>query len=100
MQIEAIYDSGTLLLPAIRLKHSRLKLQVIIPDDEIVDEQADLVVASTANEPAGAGALPILDEIEAIIGPWRDQLRKLAPISKEEFRQHRDEEREEQRSGR
>jgi hypothetical protein len=46
MQIEAIYDSGTLLLPAIRLKHSRLKLQVIIPDDEIVDEQAELVVAN------------------------------------------------------
>lgn len=33
MQIEAIYDSGTLLLPAIRQK-----LQVIIPDDEIVHE--------------------------------------------------------------
>ena len=95
MQIEAIYDSGTLLLPAIRQK-----LQVIIPDDEIVDEQAELVAASTANEPAGASALPILDEIEAIIGPWRDQLRKLAPITKEEFRQLRDEEREEQRSGR
>jgi hypothetical protein len=100
MQIEAIYDSGTLLLPAIRLKHSRLTLQVIIPDDEIVDEQADLVATNTANEPVGAGALPILDEIDAIIGPWRDQLRKLAPISKDELRRLRDKEREEQRSGR
>jgi hypothetical protein len=41
MQIDAMYDSGTVILPSIRLKHSRFQVQVIIPDDEIIDATSD-----------------------------------------------------------
>jgi hypothetical protein len=36
MRVEAIYDDGRLELPAgVHLKHSRITLTVVIPDDEI-----------------------------------------------------------------
>lgn len=48
MQIDAMYDSGTLILPSIRLKHSHFQVQVIIPDDEIVDATSDYPPQSNA----------------------------------------------------
>lgn len=86
MQVEAIYDSGILTIPSIRLKHSRIRLQVIIPDDEIVSEPAS---ESSAQKAIDATKPSIVSEIEKILGPWRDQLRNMPPLTKKEMRELR-----------
>lgn len=100
MQVEAIYDSGRLTIPSIRLKHSRIRLQVIIPDDEIVSEPAsDHVEQSSAQKTVDASKPSIVSEIEKILGPWRDQLRNIPPLTKEEMRELRCDEWEEKHRG-
>lgn len=90
MQVEAIYDSGKLTIPSIRLKHSRIRLQVIIPDDEIIiepaDDRAEQISAQKTDDTPQAS---IVDEIEKILGPWRDQLRNMPSLTKEEMRELR-----------
>lgn len=90
MQVEAIYDSGTLTLPPLRLKHSRIRLQVIIPDDEIINEPAgDLVEQRCVQKTDDASKPSIVSEIEKILGPWRDRLGNMPPLTKEEMRELR-----------
>jgi hypothetical protein len=90
MQVEAIYDSGKLTLPSIRLKHSRIRLQVIIPDDEIINESAvDRVEQGSVQNNGDANQPSIVSEIEKILGPWRNQFRNMPPLNKEEMRELR-----------
>lgn len=97
MQVEAIYDSGKLIIPSIRLKHSHIRLQVIIPDDEIVSEPAsDHVEESSAQKTVDASKPSIASEIEKILNPWRDQFRNMPPLTKEEMRELRCDEWEEE----
>jgi hypothetical protein len=100
MQIDAMYDSGTLILPSIRLKHSRFQIQVIIPDAEIMsDSTSDDPVQSNALD-AGDTAIPsIVTEIEKILGPWRDKLKDVPPLTKAEMRELRGDEWEEKHRG-
>ena len=90
MLVEAIYDSGKLTLPPIRLKHSRILLQVIIPDDEIINEPGAEHLEQSGTQKIGNASKPsIVSEIEKILGPWRDQLRNMPPLTKEEMRELR-----------
>lgn len=89
MQIDAMYDSGTLILPSIRLKHSRFQVQVIIPDDEIIDATSDRPTQSqsTSTDPTAGSA--IVTEIQEILGPWREKLQNMPPLTKQETRELR-----------
>ncbi len=89
MQIDAMYDSGTVILPSIRLKHSRFQVQVIIPDDEIIDATCD---SPAQGKPRGTvpAALPsIVAEIQEILGPWREKLQNMPSLTKQETRELR-----------
>ena len=99
MQIDAMYDSGILILPTIRLKHSRFQVQVIIPDDEIIDATSDHPAQS---KPPGTGntAVPsIVAEIQEILGPWREKLRNVPSLTKQEMRSLRCDEWEDKHRG-
>lgn len=99
MQIEATYDSGTLILPPLRLKHSRFQVQVIIPDDEIVDATSD---RQTHDNPPGTGvtsAPSIVTEIQEILGPWREKLKDMPTLTKQEMRELRCDEWEDKHRG-
>jgi hypothetical protein len=88
MQIDAMYDSGTVILPSIRLKHSRFQVQVIIPDDEIVDAPSD--PAQSKLPSTGLGTAPlIVAEIQEILGPWQGNLRNMPSLTKQEMRELR-----------
>lgn len=99
MQIDAMYDSGTVILPNIRLKHSRFQVQVIIPDDEIVDATSD---SSAPDKPTGTGpaATPsIVAEIQEILGPWREKLQNVPSLTTQEVRELRCDEWEDKHRG-
>ena len=99
MQIDAMYDSGKLILPSIRLKHSRFQVQVIIPDDEIVDATSD---RPTQSKPPSTGltAVPsIVTEIHEILGPWREKLQNMPSLTKQEMRELRCDEWEDKHRG-
>lgn len=101
MQIDAMYDSGTLILPPIRLKHSRFQIRVIIPDDEIMsDVTSDYPVQSNAMDAVDTATSSIVTEIERILGPWRDKLQDIPPLTKTEMRELRCDEWEEKHRGR
>lgn len=83
MQVEAIYDDGRLELPTgVRLKHSRIRLTVIIPDHEMVAEakgEVDQLAADTAYGPEHPGETPpqrcsVREAIDEILGPWQPQI--------------------------
>jgi hypothetical protein len=82
------------------LKHSRILLQVIIPDDEIINEPgAEHLDQSGTQKIVNASKPSIVSEIEKILGPWRDQLRNMPPLTKEEMRELRYNEWEEKHRG-
>lgn len=54
MRLEAIYDNGLLQMPAsLRFHHSRFKVLVEVPDEEIMDEKAplDALLSQNPNDP-------------------------------------------------
>jgi hypothetical protein len=85
MQIEAIYEDGRLELPRhVRLKQRRVRLIIDIPDDEILREE---MLPQAQPEPAPelsteGSTHSVIDEINAILHPWRDRLANLEPIEK------------------
>ena len=86
MRIEAIYDNGRLELPAnIKLRHSRITLSVVIPDTEIID---DAPPAAAVTSPAGAKA-GYSQQIDAILGDFRERLRQAPPLRRDEIEQLR-----------
>jgi hypothetical protein len=89
MQIDAMYDSGTVILPSIRLKHSRFPVQVIIPDDEIIDATSDHPAQGKPTGSSLAAAPSIVDEIQEILGPWREKLQNVPSLTKQEMRELR-----------
>jgi hypothetical protein len=99
MQIDATYDSGTLILPSIRLKHSRFQVQVIIPDDEILDATSDLPAQSQSPSAGPAAGSAIVTEIKEILGPWREKLQNIQSLTKQETRELRCDEWEDKRRG-
>ena len=81
MQVNAIYDNGSVKLPDhLRFKHQRFALTVEIPDEE---------VASPEPEPQGRhpepGSGDIRDQIRAILGSDREKLTN--PPSPEETKE-------------
>jgi hypothetical protein len=89
MQIDAMYDSGTVILPSIQLKHSRFPVQVIIPDDEIIDATGDNPAQGTSPGSSLAAAPSIVAEIQEILGPWREKLQNQQSLTKQEVRELR-----------
>jgi hypothetical protein len=89
MQIDAMYDSGTVILPGIQLKHSRFQIQVIIPDDEIIDATSDHPAQSKSLGTGPAVTPSIVAEIQEILGPWREKLQNLPSLTKQEMRELR-----------
>jgi len=89
MQVDAIYDNGSVKLPDhLRFKHQRFTLKVEIPDEE---------VASSTPEPQGQhpepGSGDIRDQIRAILGSDREKLTNppSAEETKEIWHQHLEE---------
>lgn len=97
MQVEAIYDHGRLELPAnIHLKHSRIKLAIIIPDNEIEvrvkSDSADL--DATIDVAAGLKrdhlvetptVQSIREEIDEILGPWKHRIQSGSALAAEDY---------------
>jgi hypothetical protein len=99
MQIDATYDSGTLILPSIRLKHSRFQVQVIIPDDEIIDANSDRPSQSNSPSTGPSAGSAIVTEIQEILGPWREKLQNMPTLTKQETRELRCDEWEDKHRG-
>jgi hypothetical protein len=99
MQIDAMYDSGTVILPSIRLKRSRFQVQVIIPDDEIIDATSDSPAQGTPVGPSLDAAPSIVAEVQEILGPWREKLQNMPSLTKQEMRELRCDEWEDKHRG-
>jgi hypothetical protein len=99
MQIDAMYDSGTVILPGIRLKHSRFQVQVIIPDDEIIEATSDHPAQDKPTGSSLAPATSIVVEIQEILGPWREKLQNVPSLTKKEMRELRCDEWEDKHRG-
>jgi hypothetical protein len=89
MQIDAMYDSGTVILPSIRLKHSRFQVQVIIPDDVIIDATRDSLAQGTPLGTVFVGGHSIVAEVQEILGSSREKLRNMPLLTKQEMREIR-----------
>ena len=94
MRLEAIYNDGRLELPAgVLLKHSRIRVTVLIPDEEIA---AGVVTGETGESPAdqrsreeheGELSSPrpsIREAIDTILGPWKQQIENGPPLTAED----------------
>lgn len=94
MRLEAIYDDGRLELPAgVLLKHSRIRVTVLIPDEEIA---AGVVTGETGElPPAGVSGggncgersshqASIREAIDEILGPWKRQIENGPPLTAED----------------
>lgn len=92
MQIEAVYDHGRVKLPDhIQLRHQRFTLRLDIPDHEIAqaNESRDTRLAPKAETaPAAAARSPVLARIDAILGPYKAQLRPAHVDTKALWHEH------------
>ncbi len=78
MQVEAIYNQGRIeFVQPLRLKHDHVRLVVTVPDEEVL-LAPDI---ATVLPPQSEGALEIRSKIDAILGPYKDQIRKGSPLS-------------------
>jgi len=87
MQVEATYENGRLgFTRRVRLKHARVRLIVDIPDDENLQEDVlpRTHSESATEQPAKGSVHSVTDDIDAILGPWRDRLATLEPITKQD----------------
>lgn len=82
MLTEAWYDNGKIELTGNhRFKHTRFKLRVVVPDEEleleVIPESAEpeSVQQPTADSPASEQYVsPTRARLDAILGPWRSKL--------------------------
>lgn len=82
MLAEAWYDNGKIELTGVhRFKHSRFKLRVVLPDEEIeLDDNSQQVQQKPAettpvNADSGVHRVsPTRERLDAILGPWRSKL--------------------------
>ncbi|CAM3613526.1 hypothetical protein [Halomonas lysinitropha] len=78
MQVEAIYDNGSVKLPDhLRFKHQRFVLHIDIPDEEVESAPAE-----TEGETPQPGSGDIRDQIRAILGADYEKLTT-APTAEE-----------------
>lgn len=94
MRLEAIYDDGRLELPAgVHLKHSRIGVTVLIPEDEfagrvVTGETAELSADEGSEEEPHAAASSqrpsIREAINEILGPWKQQIENGTSLTDEE----------------
>jgi hypothetical protein len=74
MQVEAIYNQGTIqLVHPLRLKHNRIRLTLVVPDEEVVMEDAS---AATPVVPAVADSMDA--QVKAILSPYQHLLEQAA----------------------
>jgi len=79
MLAEALYDNGKIELTGVhRFKHSRFKLRVVVPDEEIeLDDNSQQVQQKPAettpvNVDSGVRRVsPTRERLDAILGEWR-----------------------------
>lgn len=91
MQVDAIYDNGTVKLPDhLQFKHQRFELRVEIPDEEIVNNAP---AKEKYTQPPEGETGDIRDQIRTILGSDYEKLTSSpAPEStKETWHQHLEE---------
>jgi predicted DNA-binding antitoxin AbrB/MazE fold protein len=76
MQVEALYDNGIIrFLKPVNLKGQKVQVMIEVPDEEVVGQPAEKSV--------------YIDEMNAILGPVREQLRAnpQPPMTNESLRE-------------
>lgn len=83
MRVEAIHDDGRLELPAgVHLKRSRIRLTVVIPDDQIAAAETGETGAMSADQTSEGGQRgdtstqqpSIREAIDGVLDPWKGQI--------------------------
>ncbi len=101
MIIEAICENGIVRMPTgLKYQHNSFKVKVELPDQEV----SQLPKAAKVSQPGStlsAQVEPgIRAGIDAILGPYKDQLKKGAPFTAQDYKEMRHEHLEEKYLGR
>jgi hypothetical protein len=85
MQVEAIYNQGTIqLVHPLRLKHDRIRLTLIVPDEEVESEPVNPVTAAAPSAEDSMDA-----QVRAILSPYQhlfDRAAKKEPLDYDKIR--------------
>jgi hypothetical protein len=85
MQVEAIYNQGTIqLVHPLRLKHDRIRLTLIVPDEEVESEPVNPV---TAADPSPEDSMDA--QVRDILSPYQllfDRAANKEPLDYDEIR--------------
>lgn len=93
MRVEAIYDDGRLELPAgVQLKRSRIRITVVIPDDQIVTAETSEKGARPTDQASEGGQRgetstqqpSIREAIDGVLGLWKGQIENGPPLMPED----------------
>lgn len=73
MIIEAICDHGVVRIPSeLKFQHEKFTVKVELPEAELI---------SNATQPEATRKLGIRQQIDAILGPYKDQLKSGNPLT-------------------
>jgi hypothetical protein len=83
MQIKATYENGAInFAQPLRFKHRKFEVVVSIPEEELESGESKAPTPQAVNNKADA----IRQQIDAILGPYKDQLKSCNPLTAQEYK--------------
>jgi len=88
MIIEAICENGIVRMPpGLKFQHNTFKVKVELPDQEISRPPKTAKVSQPGSNLSVQDKPGIRDRIDAILGPYKDQLKKGAPFTAQDYKE-------------
>lgn len=83
MQVKATYENGAInFAQPLRFKHRKFEVVVSIPEEELEPGESKALTPQAVNNKTDT----IRQQIDAILGPYKDQLKSVNPLTAQDYK--------------